>query len=645
MTDWQNILDDEAEQMLGPRDTNNASTSPADGVQVTVEALAYALLALLVAGMFLLRLGIIPLTADEVPRALAAWQAIQPNSDPISLPDSALIQLGHLMVLATLGSSEAVLRLPTALAGMALVFSPVLFRSMFGRARVFVMCVLLAASPVVLAGSRLDSPVIWEMLLTVISLWTVWRYLVTRQAAFAYSATVLLITVGLMAGPTGHVAVITILLAFALAERLLPPDADVGSVGQHLHAWPWRVGIGFGALAVVVVSTLFMTYPAGLNAVGSGFGEGVRGWVGTVPNAPLFFAASASLLYEPILWIFGIVGVVIIARHDKPAYPDLFLLAWAAIAALMALLYAGSTAANALWLTVPLVGLVSGVAVHLLVDEDGWLWFSESDRVTNLFGLSVPGWSRWVVAGATAGILMLALMHVGELARTIQIMPVNNGWNSAITQLAPSGVILLILLLLLVFMGFTVASAWGSVATLRGGAVGLLAVGVVAMLGTGWQITYNRAHDPRELWHTVAYGEDVVLLRETLIELAERETGGFKSLDVFVVTDGAAIAEDGMLAWITRDFPNTRFVRHEADARAQEVVLTRLMPEAPSLGGNYLGQSFTLRRTWSTDTLTAREFPAWWFQRATRTPPEVAQTVVLWLRQDLYEGVDVPGLE
>jgi len=628
-----------------PADTTDADASATGAIRVSVEGIAYLVLALGVLFAFTLRLGIVPLTENEVPRALAAWSAVAPDAAFPATPDSAILQLAQISAMSLLGAGEISARFVTALGAFVLVFSPLLFRARLGAARTFTAVLMLAASPVVIASGRLGSPVIWEALGGVLALWALARYGEHGRTADAVLATVFLTGTALLAGTTGHVLALTLLLALPLAERFAPPNMDTPSVASHLREWPWLPALGLSALTVVVLSTLFMAYPEGLNAVGVAFGQGLAGWARPIPDAPAFYAPAASLLYEPILWIFGIAAVVNITRQDEITPTDRFLIAWLLVAAIASVIYMGTSAANALWLTLPLVGLASGEAVRLLQDEDGMLWFNEADRQSNLFGLSVPGWARWVVAGGMATVLLLMLMHIGDLARQLQTVNSMAFNDPAMSQLIPTALTLAILALMVVFIGFTAASIWGTTATVRGGAVGVLAVGLVAMLGTGWQVAVNRADDPREFWYTHAYGEDVFLLRETLLDIADRETGGFNQLPVTVIADGETIAEDGMLAWVLRDFENATFQPLPEDARAQEIVIIELTEEQPPLGGSYLGQSFTLSRTWDATSLTAKELPAWWFQRSTRVPPSPGQAVALWLRQDVYEGVDVPGLQ
>jgi hypothetical protein len=606
---------------------------------VTVEGVAYVGLLIFIALSYLLRLGDVPLTVDEVPRALAAWASVYGEPSRAVLPaDSALLQLLHMSALSAFGISEAVVRVPTALAGIALTFSPLLFRDLLGRGRTFVMTALLASSAVMLAASRLDSPAVWEVGLAVVGLWAAVRYTRTEAPAWAIGAAVAWLSAALLAGTGGVAIVVTLAGAVTLTGRFLPPEDDFNVV-TLLAAWPWRQVLAVAAPVVLVIATAFMTYPAGLDAVAVALAGGLTGWL----DGRFAFALLNSLTYEPILWIFGVAGLVSVTRQDVPRPLDVFFAAWGGVATLAATVYGGAAAAHALWLTLPLAGLASGVVVNLLRDDDGVLWADEGDRRVSVMGFSVPAWGVWLVTAISAALFSLILMHLGGFGRAL--LTANFAAGSGWSAIAPSGLILLVLVLLTVFVGFTVASVWGGGVTLRGGAFGLLFVGVVAMSGSGWQLAYSRADSPLELWHTTAYGADVFVLRDTLLDLADRETGGFPELAVtLVVPPEYDDNQAAMLGWILRDFDAVTVVPTVSAARAQAVVIAPYASEPPNLGGNYLGQSFTLRRAWSPSTLTVQAFPAWWFQRRTRVPAEVETTVVLWLREDIYAGVDLPAL-
>jgi hypothetical protein len=208
-----------------------------------------------------------------------------------------------------------------------------------------------------------------------------------------------------------------------------------------------------------------------------------------------------------------------------------------------------------------------------------------------------------------------------------------------------TNLVLIVFGVVFIVMGHLLAaSVWGNMTAVQGGALGILIFGLVTSLGSGWNAAVTNASNPAELWHLDASDPGVFLLRDTLNDLAKRESEGFPLMPVTVVVDAEGIIqEDGIIAWALRDFPKTAFVGSVADAQTDGVVLIRapMRPEeeTPSLGGSYVGQSFVISRSWDDKTLQPADVIVWWAQRQTRIPASPDKTVVLWVRQDIYDGV------
>jgi hypothetical protein len=191
--------------------------------------------------------------------------------------------------------------------------------------------------------------------------------------------------------------------------------------------------------------------------------------------------------------------------------------------------------------------------------------------------------------------------------------------------------------LFLAMVFFISASAWGNTNTLQGFGLGVFGFMLVSGIGGGWNATVVHANQPREFWQTSQVSRDVLLLRETLNELAERETKGFPKINITVVLDEArGIDAHGLLAWLLRDYPNTRFVSTLTDAYQAEIVLMNAQEDEPDLGGTYVGQRFLLRYRWNVMNLPASDFPMWWMTRQVRAGDVPQEAVVLWLRADIY---------
>ncbi|MEL6149897.1 MAG: glycosyltransferase family 39 protein, partial [Chloroflexota bacterium] len=571
--------------------------------------------------------------------------------EPTTSGDSALLQLAHMLSLTIFGNSEEAVRAPTAILGVLLVFAPLLFRDVLGATRTFVMVLALAFSPVMLASSRLDSPVVWQMVFALLALWMLKRHILERNHTLSTVAIVLFGAAALLTGTTGYLTVIMMIAAMVIADSYLRNRYEAYAeenmpLATRLREWSWIQGIGLAALIVLTTATAFMLYPPGLDALAQSIGSGLAGWFVPQEGAPFAFGLASSLFYEPLYWAFGLIGVILIFDRDEITFVDGFFVAWLAGGSVVALLYQGATAAHALWLTIPLAGLMSTTVLGALENESGMLWYEEDDYMNSVLGISIPAWARWVILGTSALLFSLVLMHVGWLSRALLTANFAEGtFMTGLNAIAAPLFFLTVMLLLFMLAGFSFASLYGGRETLRGGALGILIIGLFASLGGGWQVAVSRADDPRELWHTRAVGEEAFLLREQLLTLTERETEGFPALAVTIVTDDANVRRNDVLAWVLRDFENAQFVEDVSLARSEPVVITPVYAEDPDLGGNYVGQTVIVSRDWDASTLSLQGFGAWWYQRNTRVPPQVAQEAVLWLRQDIYDGVAVDGLQ
>jgi hypothetical protein len=224
-----------------------------------------------------------------------------------------------------------------------------------------------------------------------------------------------------------------------------------------------------------------------------------------------------------------------------------------------------------------------------------------------------------------------------------------------------------ITLMFLLVGGLLAASVWGNSITLQGMTLGLLAFMLINSLSAAWGAGVSDAHNAAEPWHTRASSQDVPLLRETMVELAQRETLGYFEIPVTVITDESiGFTRDGVVAWVLRDFNNVSYVDDLTAARADEIVLMRAVEgvtlpqqttleqqqipptseaaagDIPDLGGSYVGQTFTIMDQWNVQTVRGLDVLAWWFQRHTRAQPTAEQEAVLWVRLDVYESVS-PG--
>ena len=592
-------------------------------VAISYEWIAYGLLFALGLWLRVAELDSVPLSADEATQALAAWRALNPAlAGTTIVPESPLLFMLHGLSFSTLGASAFSARIFTALAGALLVILPLLFRDVLGRGRAFLFSFVLAFSPVLLIASRADSPAVWALLSAGLGLWALWRWWQHAATGSALLATACFAATVLLTDPAGYVLALVLAGAGALAlawQRVDEPDNDVvPGVMARLRGWPWPFSLLVGVLTVFVVATGFMLYLPGLSAVSELLGQGVAGIVTPQPGSPPLFGLLAALFYEPVLWVFAVVAVWLLARRGSLGLLDRFFASWMVLAGAALLVYRGAGPAHALWLIVPMVGLTTSVAVHVLAADDHPF-------------LEVPWWGKWVTAMTLFAMLTIFTINLQAIARALLSVPGSNFVNAPVN---PINVIWTSIWLLFIVVGyFLTSSLWGSTTSLKGGAIGLLTFALVTSVGSGWSAAVTNAGNPIEFWHVQPTGREALLLRDTLLELTRRESGGFPELPVFVLAE-----DDGVVAWLLRDFLNVTYITQPDEARTQEVVLLPLLAEPPELGGSYVGQDFILQRTWPMTSLEGLDFIPWWLQRRTRMPDLPAQTMVLWLRQDIYDG-------
>ncbi len=588
------------------------------------EAVLYIAVALFSLVLRVAQLDVVPMGSHEARQALAAWRVVYPEAAGTTIvPESPLLFALHTLMFSVLGPSEFSARILTVFASVLLVLSPLLFSRLFGKTRTFVMVLLLAFSPTLFASGRMDSPVVWTMLAAVIALWGVWRYRETGHSRFAVLTTVFVAAMVFLTDPAGLFAVVVLVLAGLFAiwydRNTVEEDGEIleTSSASIYSAWPWAAGLPIAVLVIFLVSTSFFLYPTGVSAIGELLSSGLRGL--TTPRAfvPPFFALLATVFYEPLLVISGVVAAVRLITSEKVSWADRFLLGWLIFSILLSLIYTGAGAEHTLWLVVPLVGVASRVITELV--SGGRRSFA-------------PYHSRWLIALVVAALMAMISVHAQSIARALMTAP-DTGLQQATVN--PQNLIGIIIAVLLTLIGYFLAgSEWGEGVAIRGGALGILIFLMITGLGSGWHIAVDNADNAVEFWNRYPTSYQTAQLRDTLDELSHRETSGFPQLEITVLAP-----DDGVVAWLLRDYPNTTFITDPVAAKGQGVVLLPTSLAKPDLGGSYVGHSTAISNSWDFRSITLLNFPAWWLQRRTLTGSLPSDAITLWLRQDIYNGV------
>ncbi|MDX2163106.1 MAG: hypothetical protein SF162_17450 [bacterium] len=616
---------------------------------ITREGLAYLLLIVLVLLFRFAELDRVPLSRAEAAQANTAYALIEPRSslEPARIASPLLFALQSISM-GLLGGSEAAARSLTVLGAVGLVFSPLLFRSRLGKGQTLLLCLILAVSPSLFAASRASSGAIWSALLVVIGLWAAYQTVISvrREApvstAFPSVLIVTWVAAAILAEPGGLILVAIAAGAGVIAaltgraqneavfrfEDEMLPQMRTNDLELLARRIPWATAIGAAVITVIVVSTAFMSHPSGLANVGELLTSLLAGFGPREPGAAPFLPLTAALFYEPFLWLFGVVAVITAISRRRVRGVTRFMMAWTGLALIASVVYRGATAEHALWFVLPLSVLTSQVIADLFADDVQYrLW-------------EVPTWARWIVTVSMLSILAVFTLALHDVARSLLNAPNGSLQNLALDQ--ASVVLVLIPILFSIITFFLIASVWNERPAFQGIALAIFIFGMVGSLGSGWRIAVDGVENANELWHTTAYSRNLFLLRETLLEIDRREGGGFGEVEIVSV-----VGESPEIAWLLRDFRDARSAVTVREAIGAPVILTETMPvegttdDVPeTLFSNYVGQDFTVSRTWLPETLLLTELPAWWTQGRTLAVQTSSRQVILWVRSDIYQGLD-----
>ncbi len=579
---------------------------------LSLPSAALALTALFALGL-LLRLAeldrILP-NEREALQALAAWRFLNPQLPGAQLlPASPLLFALQALLFSLFGASEVTARLPVALAGALLPLLPLLLQSALGRARALAFCVLLAASPVLLLASRQSAAVVLSLLLTGLLLWAMLRFAQSRQGHHAALATTMLVWLLLLSEPAAIALALmaggSLIAALLWSRRSAAHQDPLPLARDLLRSWPTGSSLPPALLTAFLVATLFMLHPGGLAAVGELLASFITGFVTLRPGALPLQALQVALSFEPLLLLMSLLRLLQL-RFREPGIVDRFLIVWTLLAVAALLLWRGAGPEHALWLIVPLAGLASGLVTSLRAPAEG-------QRAT-------PLWLRLLAGIASFALLALFSLHLQAYAR-----------NAELSAAGISHLVWMGLTLLFAGLGCAwLAQEWGWPVALRACGGGALVLVLSASLGSGWTTAVTRADDPEGLWQVRPAAREAWLLRETLQTLTQRESGGFPRLELYAQTD-----HQSLVGWLLRDFTRLQFIERASDASGAGILLVPWSAEPPELAGDYVGQRFVMRRARS----GAATGPLAGWLLAGNDIVASPETLVLWLRRDVYDGM------
>lgn len=516
---------------------------------LTVERALYGGLLAAALALRLAGLGHAPLLAEELPTALAAWEALQGHAPGAN--GYAPLLLDVQAPLFFLRSSALAVRLLPALAGALLVALPWLLRPWLGRVGALAAATLLAFSPGWVYAGRVADGALLSVALGAAFVTLCWRYLISGDLRHARWAAVAL-AAGLAAGS----AIYTLLggaalLAAAAWRRATAEQRDQAAARWRL-ARQKRVP-ALCALTLFALATGLGLNPGGLGAAADLAGAWVRALAPNASGLPWYHTPRALALYEPLVLLLAAIGAYQGLRRKRALEAGLLL--WLVLALLLGTALGHREARWLLGALLPLTALAARGAQAL---AEAAIAFAPEDAAPFFLGLVLMGFAR---------------LQFAYYARTLDPLFAVYG-----------GFALGILLLGLIGYGIWVRpQAAGRAALLLLG----ISAAAVSVRGTT-ALAFDRARDAWEpLLHRPA-SASLVRLDPLIESLSLQLAGDGRIVDVLYEEDLGP-----QIAWALRQYPNAQATVRVGAQPTQTLLITgpRDVGEAPP---GYVGQRFAL---------------------------------------------------
>jgi hypothetical protein len=560
----------------------------------TVEHLLYLFTFILALCLRFYSLGSLPLGEHEAALAMQAFHISRGVSTEIASSNLLVVWTGGLFFL--FGSSEALARLIPALMGGLLVISPFYFKKWLGNVSAVILAFALALEPGLVAISRQVDGTILAITFTVFA----FICLINHR----YLWTGLLIGLALMSGPALWPGWLAIVLA--IGWDYLP--------GFHRQSKPdWlkifsqeraaAVKMGLMILGTILLGgSLFFLVPAGTGAFAGSISEYLRGYTNSI-GTPILLMVTSLGIYQLLAIFLAPAEIWRGWREHDPITS--FLFRWFLFALLLALIYPNRSISDLAWCLLPLWGMAARSAAKM---------FQYADLQEHFPALG-------------QAILTIILLVFAWFDLTALTNPVQDTTEMQL-RLATFGgaVILLVCSMLLITWG------WSGHEMLKGFSQGLAAFLLIIMISNSIHSTGLSGKPAEEMWLMNGSLQSEDLLVKTVNDISEWRIGRTGGLEVVVVNFPSKA-----LDWALRKLDSVQFVQTLPPQTNPAMVITHGRQEI-SLTSAYRGQSLG----WTENTTWMLLDPKGWLKwLAYREAPTETDSLILWVRSDLFPGGSV----
>jgi hypothetical protein len=512
------------------------------------------------------------------------------------------------LLFSILGSSNLLARLLPALSGSLLVLFPFFMRGYFGKKAAVILAFGLALDPALVFLSRSAGSQIMALsfgLLTVAAIFSrrpVWAGIFGGLA--------------LLSGPQVVAGALGLALAWIAAKLLvnagvlqpLSGEDPAETPGERQSA---RLGLYFLAGTLLVASTLFFRYPQGLGALADSISAYFSGWA-AASGVPALRIPAAWIVYQPLVFLFGLAGAVRAWLGWHPQYKNMrWLSLWAFFALAVAMLYPARQVSDLAWVLIPMWALAA-----MEIERD----LASEDIQTNK-----------IISAAQAGLIFLLLAFAwfamaGLSQLTGDLLPV--GLRSAIFLVVGAAAMAAVTTVL-------VALGWNWVTARHGLVWGLSLAFGLYMLSGMWGSAGLRAGGVQDLWSTAPAADQADLLSKTLSDLSIWNTGQDDTLQITSLVDYPS------LKWALRDWLQTSYTTQVPAGEEPAIIITPKDQSNLSIAQAYRGHEFAWESAQSWQGILPPDTPSW---LAFRDAPVQQTPIILWARTNLFSGGQVvPG--
>jgi hypothetical protein len=552
------------------------------------EGWLYGLAFLIAIGFRLIQLGASPLTDSEARLALQALQLAQ-GARPLLAPQPAYILFTSLLFWIAEATNFTARLLP-ALAGSALVLTPRLFRDRLKPLPALILAFLLAFDPALTALSRQANGTI----LALTCLLFAWGMGRNGRAIPAG----IFAALALLSGPSIWSGFLMLILPLILIQRSKPALTNYQFTNYQFPAF---------LASLLLAGTLFFTVPNGLSAFFASLPAYLQGW-----TAPSVFTPGRVLFtflaYEPLGIFLAVLALVRGFRLRSPRVTRLSL--WLGLSLLLAVFY--RQPGELVWTVIPLLILAA----------------QELSRAFDIYP------AERVEVGVVAGAMLILLIYIWFNVANIGLNPYEHFTPTPLLLLnrvvtlpfGPRYVILFGAALILIISAILVAFGW-SPRTARLGATWSfsLFLGVYA-IAAAWGASGVRLPNGVELWSADQPPVHVDLLVDSVQQASLFSAGHITAQPVTVLGVNSPALE-----WALRG-REVKLATALDPLNPPPLLITPLMNET-GLSSAYRGQDFTWRQPIAWETI---QWPDWIRWLVYRQLPRETETILLWVRDDLF---------